>query len=175
MATPLVAGCAAVLREALANVSRTKPTSTPAALIKALLINSADKISDDIYRSGFGRVNMKRAIAIVEGEHGTGFESHELRDGPGWSKLIQVISRGMTLKATLVWTDPPGVQIKNKLQLVLKPGNSDSRGGILNNNVQQIRWKDIPQGNITLKVRIVGYLDSKYPVQSFAIVWQLFS
>src|SRR5213075_2564941 len=67
MATPLVAGCAAVLRETLVKNGNPKPT---AALIKALLINGAVEIAGQYHpseagpspnnNSGFGRVNLEK-------------------------------------------------------------------------------------------------------------------
>jgi serine protease AprX len=72
MATPLVAGCAAILREGLDGPSCKSRTQSPtAALIKALLINGADILEDITDRfmpnfdSGFGRVNMANSISIV--------------------------------------------------------------------------------------------------------------
>jgi serine protease AprX len=75
MATPLVAGCAAILRESLDGPSCKSRTQSPtAALIKALLINGADILEDITDRftpnfdSGFGRVNMANSIRIVHSE-----------------------------------------------------------------------------------------------------------
>ena len=58
MATPLVAGCCAVLRQALDQNNITKsPTS---ALVKALLVNGADAIAASPNSdSGFGRVSVR--------------------------------------------------------------------------------------------------------------------
>ena len=64
MATPLVAGCVAVLREVLSN------ENPGASLTKVLLVHSADIISRDILRyvpchqSGFRRVNLANSVLI---------------------------------------------------------------------------------------------------------------
>ena len=77
MAAPLVAGCAATLRSAIIGTNRAKPVgreqhqpqSPSAALIKALLLNSATKLVDrydqkvvPIRQQGFGRVDMRFAL-----------------------------------------------------------------------------------------------------------------
>ncbi|OAQ95520.1 KP-43 peptidase, serine peptidase, MEROPS family S08A [Purpureocillium lilacinum] len=64
MATPLVAGCCAVLREALWAVG---VSTSSAALIKALLVNGADDLGLPRSHQGFGRVNIKNSLLSVEG------------------------------------------------------------------------------------------------------------
>src|SRR6266705_6644524 len=71
MAAPLVAGCAAVLRETLVKNGVATPS---AALIKALLINGAVELAGQYSPSeagpspnndsGFGRVNLARSVTI---------------------------------------------------------------------------------------------------------------
>jgi len=76
MATPLVSGCAAVLRKIL--LKKTTPgSSVPAALIKALLVNGAVDMSESKQShppalksvpdnvQGFGRVNITNSIRNV--------------------------------------------------------------------------------------------------------------
>ena len=77
MATPLVAGCAAVLREALIDNGTESPS---AALIKALLINGAEILSQPMpnVESGFGRVNLAKSIAVAPGEEGAAFREGNL-------------------------------------------------------------------------------------------------
>jgi serine protease AprX len=80
MATPLVAGCAAVLRETL--VKNGIPTP-PASLIKALLINGATELTGQYSpseaglslnnSSGFGRVNLLGSIIIPGPNPNAGF------------------------------------------------------------------------------------------------------
>ena len=187
MATPLVAGCAATLREALAGPSRISPTSSPissptAALIKALLINGADILSPptpDFPRfvpsktSGFGRVNMANAIGIIHCERGAGFRQCELSDDtPEQDKEIEVKLDRTTLKATMVWSDPPGDIIKNQLHLTVRDSSKKSKFAIGKNTSQQVVWSNISPGKVTLNVRVTGKLD-KSP-QPFAVVWRLF-
>lgn len=87
MATPLVAGCAAVLREALTSRYPTcPPPFSSAALIKALLVNGGDILGPTgsnfvpSNESGHGRVNIANAIVVVRGEPGTGFREKKVID-----------------------------------------------------------------------------------------------
>ena len=178
MATPLVAGCAAILREALASPSRTSPVSSPtAALIKALLINGADILDPTTPAfvpskySGFGRVNMANAIKIVHCEPGTGFRERELSDGSPWDEGINVEHDHITLKATLVWSDPPGAEIKNKLRLRVEDATG-TKYTLSNNTVQQTVRSDIRRGTVKLKVDVITRTLEKSP-QPFAVVWRL--
>ena len=111
MTTPLVAGCAAVPREALTSRYHTFPPPFPsAALIKALHVNGAGILEPTASNfvpsneSGHGRVNIANAIAVVHGEPGTDFHEDKLI-GPTseWLKKIDVKPGYTTLKATLVW------------------------------------------------------------------------
>jgi hypothetical protein len=181
MATPLVAGCAAVLREALIMHNPTFPCPFPtAALIKALLINGADILTPptDSFTpsndSGFGRVNIAKSITVARGDLGTSFREPELSDGTKeWvSDSITVGSGHTTLKATLVWSDPPGPDIQNPLVLRLRHTSGLVKGGLSNNNVQQVLLNNIPPGYITLTVKIVANILWESP-QPFAIVWRL--
>ena len=125
MAIPLVAGCAAVLRQALMRYHSDKPAPFPtAALVKALLLNGADILEPPksrfvpIEQSGFGRVNIANALAVVEQEPGTWFYEHELTDSlDSWSDEIDVKILHTSLTVTLVWSDPPCDIIKNELHL----------------------------------------------------------
>ena len=175
MATALVAGCAAVLREALVNLY---PNSTPrfptAALIKALLVNGADVLEPingrfvPSHSSGFGRVNMANALKIVHCEPGTGFGELELDNNSLWGKVIDVESSYTTLKATIVWSDLPGAVVKNKLRLRLEHANGPQRFAVSNNTVQQVVWDNIPYGS--LKFEVIGRLDRS--PQPFAVAWR---
>ena len=63
-ATPLVAGCAAILRQILEKQGYRKP---PAALIKALIINGAERLPGiDVSAQGFGHVNLQASATMLE-------------------------------------------------------------------------------------------------------------
>lgn len=176
MATPLVAGCAAVLHESLVNRS---PPPT-AALIKALLINGADilghvnknPLPENVNKAGFGRVNMANALAVVRGEAGTGFEEPSVNDKTLlWEKKITVDQAKATLKVTLVWSDPPGDMIKNQLRLEVKDADGP-KFTPSNNVVQQVVIEEVATGAVTLKVGVIGGVLDKSP-QKFAISWRV--
>ncbi|EGX44813.1 hypothetical protein AOL_s00176g95 [Orbilia oligospora ATCC 24927] len=147
MATGLVAGCAAVLIEAV-TANRIGDRQPSAALIKALFINGAEKLVTERVplpipnvRSGFGRVNLTNSIKIACQTEGAGFMEGELVWGSKKSFTFRKPPKNecTTVKATLVWSDPPGDLIKNRLFLKVKCGDRQvfSR---LYNNVQQVLW-----------------------------------
>lgn len=157
MATPLVAGCCAVLRETQVKNGRPNPS---AALIKALLINGAVNLTGQYSPLevtaapnndfGFGRVNLKGSI-ILPGPHpdsGGGdlppfnkgsppavihvpVPSGPPNPGPAGPNPTNTIVR--RLKVTLVWTDPPELNgmLQNDLDLiVIAPDGSERHGNM---------------------------------------------
>ena len=120
MATPLVAGAVALVREFL----RTKRgiANPPAALVKALLIAGAHRLPGTASAStladnaqGFGRVNLdaslKRPLATIEGPG--------LSTGAKSSFTIAVPTANITLRIALAYTDAPGESLINNLNLMV--------------------------------------------------------
>lgn len=158
MATPLVAGCCAVIRETL--VKNGTPTPS-AALIKALLINGAVELTGQYTpteagpspneSSGWGRVDVANSVILPSGEATTesvktttdktsGFRDEDpsaaLDTFDEFSVKIPIaISESSsatpkTLKVTLVWTDPAGETLQNDLDLiVVSPDGKTERHG----------------------------------------------
>jgi serine protease AprX len=157
MATPLVAGCAAVLRETL--VKNGMPTP-PASLIKALLINGAVELvgqyspseagSSPNNNSGFGRVDLLGSVILPGSNPNAGFgDSGPLKQGEEETITIEIpreISRstagssvaltdvgtrslGVTFKITLVWTDPAGPNLQSDLDLIVLAADGSERHG----------------------------------------------
>jgi serine protease AprX len=172
MATPLVAGCAAVVREFL---FKERMISNPsAALVKALLINGARGIVGQYVPTevglipnsveGFGRVNLAASIGplapqetILVKDEGAALD---VDDEESISVTIGAAIR--ILKVTLVWTDPPGDGLQNDLDLIVRASSGEERHGNTppgattfdrNNNVEQILWPDVPPGNAQVVVR----------------------
>jgi hypothetical protein len=201
MATPLVAGCAAVLRETLVRNGTADPS---AALIKALIVNGAVEVDGQYSpteagaspnnNSGFGRVNLAGSV-IIPGPPGSaadaGFgEGGPLKQGDEDSFTITIpdgpphghgavpAALGATFKMTLVWTDPPGAALQNDLDLVVRAANGDERHGNMGigkgfdrrNNVEQIRWVNLPPGPATITIR--AFRITRFP-QPYAWVWRL--
>ena len=143
MAAPIVAGCAAVLREYLRE-ERGLPNPS-AALLKALLIASArrvkardlpDELRDRIgypdFDQGFGRVDLSTILPHDGAPAGRRLEYDDVRqDSPRaltsrGSVLAQqsysfTVADGASgpLRAVLAWTDWPSDGVQNNLQLKL--------------------------------------------------------
>ncbi len=166
MATPLVAGCAALLREYL---SENHQLATPSsALIKAMLINGAQDIAGQYVPSetggipnnseGFGRVDM---AATLQPSVQWRDENTALDAGEEETSTITV-NDGTFLKVTLVWTDRPGATLQNDLDLIVRTADGQERHGNVapnspafdrQNNVEQIVWDNVPAGDIDITVR----------------------
>jgi serine protease AprX len=170
MATPLVAGCAALVREYLAQERQI--TSPSAALVKAILINGAVPIAGQYAppevgnppdpSGGFGRVNMPTTVGPFDA--GTVLvlkdESHSLDTGQRRWYTIPVRPGHTLLKVTLVWTDAPGETLQNDLDLaVIASGGEERHGngagpGTFDraNNVEQVIWPNPPNGRALIRV-----------------------
>lgn len=181
MATPLVSGCAALVREYLRKARGHEPS---AALVKAILINGtrrlggADALADHAglpnFHQGFGAVYMPWAIPNPEvpwlalhfadtwKEGGRRFEVN----GRGRVRLGFEIRGGDFLRLCLAWTDPAaGSSLQNILGLMLEHpglaqpkrlGNQDRPSPVgkldRDNNVQIIRIENPPPGNYLVQV-----------------------
>jgi serine protease AprX len=186
MATPLVAGCCAVLRETLV---KNEVASPSAALVKAMLINGAQTIPGQYHpsetgsspntASGWGRVNLAASIVAPGASPDADFgEGGPLRQGQTFDGTIRIAGAGRTLKFTLVWSDPPGAQLQNDLDLIVKAPDGQERHGNMGtgtgfdrqNNVEQIVWTNVPQGDV--KFTISAFHITRFP-QAFAFAWQL--
>lgn len=190
MATPLVAGCAAVLREfAIKQRGLKKPS---AALIKAMLINGAHNIGGQYTPSeagmipninqGFGRVDVAAVVGPFDpnGLLMLQDEDTELDTGEEQSITVNVPAGAASLKVTLVWTDPPGEGLQNDLDLIVsgaggseRHGNQPASGTAFDrtNNVEQVVWDHPPSGAMTIRVR--AFRIAQFP-QSYALVVRVF-
>jgi hypothetical protein len=186
MATPLVAGCVAALREALVRGG----TVPSAALLKALLINGAVVLPGQYSpsevgtspnsNSGFGRVDLERAISAAVGAGEAGFvESGPLTQATDETFAIDVPDDGIrrTLKITLVWTDPPGAALQNDLDLIVRAAGQERHGNSGTaarfdrvNNVEQVSWSGIPAGTVRVIVR--AFRITRFP-QPYSFAWHL--
>lgn len=169
MASPLVAGCVAVVREYLAKVHNLNNPS--AALVKAILINGAQPLGQNgnaaivIPNSdqGFGRVDMAATVGpfaaplrVVFHDEATALAEDHLE-----VKQIIIEPQISVLKVTLVWTDPPGHHLQNDLDLIVTASNGEERHGNKQpgdttfdraNNVEQVVWHNIPPGVVDIAV-----------------------
>lgn len=126
MATPLVAGVAAVVRQALAEENIKTPS---AALVKGLLMHTAFDLYPGQYGEGsatqelktvrpnndegYGRVDMNKFVSV--------YKKAQLNDektglGQGETKSYSIKTKaGQKVIATLVWTDAPGTPSAGKM------------------------------------------------------------
>lgn len=146
MSTPLVSGCAALLREALQEKGKQHPS---AALVKALLVNGAVNYSSPYgpgfdYEQGFGRVDVDSSIAMVHRsgfvEAGSKLESTQydvdaLRLTPPVNKTwesppIALPEGSNKLRVTLTYHDPPGALLQNDVNLIVRAGDTERHGNM---------------------------------------------
>ena len=197
MATPLVAGCVAVVRETLVKNGTTAPS---AALIKAILINGADPLPGQYspteagtspnMASGWGRVDLAGSIIIPGPNPNGGFgDGGPLKQGQNGTVTITIPKQknsagahttgtGYTLKVTLVWTDPPGAKLQNDLDLIVKASNGQVRHGNMGtsknfdrvNNVEQVVWANIPAGTVTFTINAFHITQFAQP---WAYAWRI--
>jgi serine protease AprX len=188
MATPLVAGCAAVIRESFRSRRGVKPS---AALVKAMLISGGVSLLGQYVppelapipneSEGFGLVNLSASLAPAAGDSSLAFwdEGSELDVGDENAHAFTVTPGAQGLKVTLVWTDPPGEALQNDLDLTveaIRGGVKSERHGNMppgfaefdrSNNVEQVVWDNLGAGDVRIIVRAF-----RIPVnpQSYALV-----
>ena len=197
MATPLVAGCVAVLRETLVENGVAEPT---AALVKALLINGAVPLAGQYVpteagtspngSSGFGRVNLAGSVIIPGVEVDAGFvEGGPLAEGDQDTIEVSIPERrdddedlaaagSATFKVTLVWSDPPGAGLQNDLDLIVIAADGSERHGNMGtgdgfdraNNVEQVVWENMPPGAARIVVR--AFRITRF-AQPYAFAWRI--
>ena len=172
MSTPLTAGAAAVAREFL--VKKQKIERPSAALVKGILMNSADDVFPGQYGNegktagqeiltaapnvveGYGRVNVDNAtneeffLKVVDNTEGVkGDDKYE----------VEIDTKDVkTLKVTLVYTDAPGTPnaartLVNNLDLEVEAGKTVSSNSEKDNS-EQIVIKELAQDKV--KVRVIG-------------------
>jgi hypothetical protein len=190
MSTPLVAGCAALLREYYETVCHHNPS---AALLKATLINSTRVLtgtsatfSESFYHQGFGRVDMQAAIPNDQApklvlkflDVWREPDKHFKTTGQKMDFDIRV-KAGTPLRFCLVWTDLPGRGLQNNLNLIVEDpsrkkwlGNEMLPGTItpldVENNVEIVRIENPQDGDYRIRLSAMTLLGTKG--QDFALV-----
>ena len=199
MATPLVAGCCAVLRQALSSAPHNNK-SPASSLIKALLINGADPLVDRPNSTvGFGRVNMANSLQHIAVQPNPPLAGFDYRAGDKALRLsraagdklqeftfaIPVATPGRTLAVTLVWTDPWGSQLQHELELSVTGANQTHSWDGPKNNVQRVILKNAAAGSYQALIKAIRLHDQppqaetpteqKEPAfQSFAYAWRIY-
>ena len=105
-------------------------------------------------------------------------ENKALDTGESQDFSLPIPATAKRLKATLVWTDPPGEGLQSDLDLIVKIGSVERHGNVAatsldfdrTNNVEQIVWSDLPQGTARITVTAHSIAIAE---QSFALVVRL--
>ncbi|KAF4965853.1 hypothetical protein FSARC_6373 [Fusarium sarcochroum] len=199
MSTPLVAGCVALLREALQEHGKQRPS---AALIKALLVNGAVNYSERLglglgydYEQGFGRVDIDSSISMVKLSsfidggndfEATDFDVPALRQTPEpekrWSSAqIPVPSGRNRLTVSLAYPDKAAQSglMQNDVNLIVLSGGTERHGNMgkasgfdHTNNVEKVIWENVPGDTFKIVVSIFNNVDVK-AATSFAVAWDI--
>ncbi len=172
MSTPLVAGCAVLVRQSLVDAGETHPS---AELVKGILINSADPHQGGRpnFLSGWGLVNLRRAI---EADFLFDYESSLSSGDDDITYEVEVPAGTGEVRATLVWADPPSASLVNDLDLMLETpageivpaADQDGASPDRTNNVECIDQDDPVSG--TWKVTVSPHRISQGQSQPFAMV-----
>jgi hypothetical protein len=182
MATPLVAGAAALVRQFLRDSQAIAKPS--AALVKATLIAGATRIKSAAGASavadneqGFGRVNLDAILAPKSPSKATFIQAPGLKTGKSKSYSFQVASQTQPLRIILAYTDFPGDVLVNNLNVIVTDptgkhffGNQSLSGGLtpdVTNNVEAIHVPTPKKGQWT--VEVVGSNVPEGP-QDYALV-----
>ena len=130
MATPLVSGCAALVREYYETARGHNPS---AALLKGTLINGAKRLSgadamakQSFYHQGFGCINMVKtipntALPALQLEFVDTFDTPALQfknTGQRFRFVVKVTG-GTFLRTCMSYTDAPGRGLQNNLNLIV--------------------------------------------------------
>ncbi|WP_171182087.1 S8 family serine peptidase [Ruegeria sp. HKCCD8929] len=193
MATPLVSGCAAIIRQYYHSAHNHDPSS---ALVKATLINGTrhltglDSTADfpDLpnFHQGFGCVNMPTTLPNGDAPTmGLTFKDDWAVPGTAFSrtgqrKRFQVdVDVGLELRICLAWTDIPGRALQNNLNLFVQQlPNGPKHLGNANlplrlrlpdaeNNVEIVRLEVPVAGTYLIQVTAANLLSN---AQNFALV-----
>jgi serine protease AprX len=176
MATPLVAGAAALVRQHLVEQGHAEDGRRPsAALVKALLVNGAVVMPGQYPGevpagpnpvSGFGRIDVARAVGAAHRSRFADTPADAVATGEIRRYRIEPADPALGLKVTLVWTDAPSLEglggLVNELYLQLETPSGEVLNWDANpatrvtNNVQQIHVPAPEDGVYTVRVRGVS-------------------
>lgn len=179
MASPLVAGGVAVVREFF---QRGYNHNATAALVKATLLNGAWDMTpgqygtgpqQDVWRrpdvhQGWGTMNLAGTLVFSANRSSAFFETYPgLQTSQQWQTQVQVGAAGSELRVQLVWIDAAGMEashgaLVNDLDLeVVDPANGIHYGfaGLTGsqrdrfNNLEGVRLASAPAGRYLIRVR----------------------
>jgi hypothetical protein len=177
-AAALVSGTALLLQQYYK--IENKDSVLPSALVKAILINSADDVNNPgpDYATGFGNLNAIKAMEIIKNKH---LVKGEISQDATQSFSITVPEKTTLLKVTLAWNDPAASALIPKalvndvdLEVALPASNTSWKPWVLSsvanpdslnslakrkrdslNNVEEITIQNPMSGNY--QINITGY------------------
>ena len=167
MATPLAAGAIAAIRQHLRRDRRV--LSPSAALLKAIVIAGALRLPNTApdgtvvdNHQGFGRVDL---AAVVKPPAGTTLwvrQNSNVKTGQSRRRTVTVKTAGAPLRIVLAYSDYPGANLVNNLNLVVTAPDGTTRvgnqreGGPLTfdtaNNVEVVQVTSASAGKWTVEV-----------------------
>ncbi len=195
MASPNVAGTAALLYELYRNQSGMAPLSST---VRGVLIHTADEAGPAAgpdYMHGWGLVNARDAADLIDLDTRAVDSIRESTISNGETKTYTFSAPGTgPLVVTLAWTDPPGtspvlsldptdLMLVNDLDLRVKQGGntwepwildpvnpsfSASTGDNFRDNVEQVRVLTAVAGDVTLEITHKGTLASP---QAYSLIF----
>lgn len=182
MAAPLVAGCAALVRQYYRQVKNHAEPS--AALLKATLVNSTDQLTaaDALggyqhlpnYHQGFGRLNMTKAIPNTALNFTLVFRDTWKLAGEQFVRGSQRLRYKFSCKSAgwlrlcLAYTDYPVLAIQNKVQIILEhqPSRTKWVGNINRPTIQPILPGNTMSDNVQI-IRVDGAQPGDYLIQVY--------
>lgn len=136
-AAPQVAGGLLLIRQYYKDVEGILTPSNP--LVKATLINGADRMSETLYEypgydQGWGRMNLKNSL-YPDASSSIQFDEHTFTGTGTWDPSfdLNINSGDVPLKATLVWTDASGVDLYRQLDFEMTSPSGDTYHSGVNN------------------------------------------
>src|SRR6478752_1815140 len=161
--------------------------------------NPTDAGASPNNNSGWGRVDLAGSVIIPgPGDPDGGFgDGDPLQEGEEGGITVTIPERGKpkragdggaepepagpgsaTLKVTLVWSDPPGAQLQNDLDLIVIASDGTERHGNMGtgdgfdraNNVEQVLWTNMPPGDAKIIFRAFRITQFAQP---YAYVWRI--
>lgn len=189
-AAAVCTGVSTLLSQLYSDANHAAPS---AALIKSVLISSADNPGGVSYKSGFGNINALNAGKLLQ-------QKQYLTDkvSPGDTKRypLPIPANTRKVKITLAWNDPPATvnaakALVNDLDLFITTSHGDTirpwilssfpradslsgtafRGIDAMNNVEQVTLELPAAGNCDMNI----FARKTNAVQKFALSWQFYT
>lgn len=192
-AAAIVSGISLTLQQAYRDLNAVLPSS---ALVKAVLLNSADDINATgiDFVSGYGSANAYKAIqGITNAQY---FQSSVVQGATNEHAFV-IPANTKQVKLTLAWNDPPAITNASKalindldVELFRSSTNETWQPWVLNhfphidslqqlptrkrdslNNVEQVSLLNPPAGNYVIRVK--GFSIAAASPQSYAVAYQV--